>query len=192
MKEQKRKNKYTRGFTLVELMVSVSIFIIVMTISTGSILSVFDANRKTQSLRSVMDNLNFSLESMTRTIRFGTNYHCDDAVTPPPYTSPNDCLLGAPSIIVTDSDNNQVRYFLNANQIWRSINSGAASPMTSLDMSIQSLSFRVIGSLPYSDGANLFQPEVIIVIKGYASGMKIGLESSFNLETTVSQSQIDS
>ena len=63
------------GFTLVELMVSVSLFVIVMTISMGSILSVFNANRKAKNIRNVMDNINFTLEGMTRTIRFGSNIY---------------------------------------------------------------------------------------------------------------------
>ena len=51
----------TGGFTLVELMVSVSLFAIVMVISMGSVVSVFDANKKSQSLRTVMDNLNSTI-----------------------------------------------------------------------------------------------------------------------------------
>ena len=64
-----------RGFTLVEIMVAVSVFVLVMVISSGAIISVFNANQKSKNLRSAMDNLNLTMESMTRTIRFGTKYH---------------------------------------------------------------------------------------------------------------------
>ena len=76
----RRKPRLLTGFTLVELMVSVSIFAIVMFISLGSILSILDANQKSKTLRSVMDNLNSAMESMTRTVRFGINYHCGSSV----------------------------------------------------------------------------------------------------------------
>jgi prepilin-type N-terminal cleavage/methylation domain-containing protein len=186
------------GFTLVELMVSVSVFVVIMVISMGSILSIFDANRKSQSLRTVMDNLNFTLEAMTRTIRFGTNYHCDVTIISPPINSPRDCVNGASSIVVKAFDGSQVIYKLKTDgngvvRIVRSnsnISSGADYYVTSSDVTITSLAFRVIGSLPYSSG-DLIQPQVIITVNGNA-GVKATVKSSFSLQTTVSQRMFDS
>ena len=66
-----KKEKFTTGFTLIEMMVAVSIFAIVVMISMTAILSIVDSNRKAQSLKSVMNNLNFALETMTRSIKTG-------------------------------------------------------------------------------------------------------------------------
>lgn len=183
------KNK---GFTLVELIVSVSLFAVIMLISMGSILSVFEANRKSQSLRAVMDNLNFTLEAMTRTIRFGTNYHCD--YTAGTLTSPRDCVAGATSISVLDSSGlNQVTYKLSNNRIARTINGGADYYLTSSDVTIQNLKFYVFGSTKYSTSADLYQPQVIVVVGGYAgSSTRPTSQSSFSLQTTVSQRVFDS
>ena len=71
-----RKKIYNKGFTLIELMTAVSIFIVIMTVSMGSILSIFDANRKSRSLKTVMNNLNLALESMSREMRYGRSYNC--------------------------------------------------------------------------------------------------------------------
>jgi len=186
----KPRNKKA-GFTLVELMVSVTVFVVVMVISMGSILSIFDANKKSQTLRTVMDNLNFTMEAMTRTIRFGTNYHCDvttgDITTP----APQDCSLGASSMIVKASDGKKVAYKLNGGRIARSINGLSDYYITSSDVTITDLKFRVIGSTPYSVGSDLYQPQVIITISGFA-GLKPTTKSSFSLETTVSQRMFDS
>ena len=76
-----------RAFSLIELMVSVALFSIVMVISVGSLLTMIDANRKAQALKSVMNNLNFALESMVRNARVGTNFNCGQQVVPP--TLPN-------------------------------------------------------------------------------------------------------
>lgn len=183
------KNK---GFTLVELLVSVSLFAIVMLISMGSILSVFEANKKSQTLRAVMDNLNFTLEAMTRTIRFGTNYHCDYTVGT--LTSPRDCVAGANSISVLDSSGlNQVTYKLSGSRIARTVNGGADYYLTSSDVTIQNLKFYVFGSTKYSNGNDLYQPQVIIVVGGYAgSTTKPKIQSTFSLQTTVSQRVFDS
>ena len=57
-----KKSKLNRGFTLIELMTAVSIFVVVMTISMGAILNIFDANRKARTLKTVLNNLNLVVE----------------------------------------------------------------------------------------------------------------------------------
>ena len=66
--------KARRAFTLVEVLVSLSVFSLVMLIATGSIFTIVDANKKSHALKSVMTNLNFALESMAREIRVGTAF----------------------------------------------------------------------------------------------------------------------
>src|SRR3989344_3450237 len=66
----------SRGFTLIEMMVSTSIFIMVMVVAAGAILSISSANRKSQATKVAIDNLSFALESMSRHIRVGTDYSC--------------------------------------------------------------------------------------------------------------------
>lgn len=67
------------GFTLVELIVSIAVFTIVITISVGSLLVLISANENLQAEQSVMTNLSFALDSMTREIRTGTHYYCASA-----------------------------------------------------------------------------------------------------------------
>jgi prepilin-type N-terminal cleavage/methylation domain-containing protein len=71
-----KSSRVQSGFTLIEMMVSVSIFLIVMTIVLGALLSIIDGNKKTQSINSVANNLNAALESFTRDIKTGYNYRC--------------------------------------------------------------------------------------------------------------------
>lgn len=179
------------GFTLVEILVSISIFSVVMLIVSSSIYSVFDSNKKSQSLRSVMDNLNLSLEAMTRTIRFGKDYHCD--INAGVQSSPRDCASGANSIAITDFNGNRVVYKLVGSRIARTINGGSDIFVTGTDVTISTTTFRVLGSAPYSPSTGTFdlaQAKVIIVIDGYA-GSKATSRSSFVLQTTVSQRQFD-
>ena len=185
----KYKNQNKKGFTLVELIVAIGVFTIVVSISLGAVLSIMDSNRKAQNLRSVMDNLNYSLESMTRTIRFGRNYHCDINVLP--ITSVNDCSSGADSIAIINTSGVQVVYKLVGGRIARSVAGGQDYYLTGTDVVIDKLSFRVFGSNQYSGGSDMLQPQVIIVVSGHA-GNKVGLQSYFNIETTVSQRLFDS
>src|SRR3954464_1872979 len=64
------------GYMLIEIMVSLSIFTLIAVSTTAALLAIIDANSKSQSLRSVIDNLNVAVENMARTIRIGTDYRC--------------------------------------------------------------------------------------------------------------------
>ena len=69
-----KKNK-KRGFTLVEMMVSVAIFSIIMTVGIGALVSIVDKYNVSQQEKKAADSLNFVLESLTREIRLGRNYY---------------------------------------------------------------------------------------------------------------------
>lgn len=65
------------GFTLIEMIVSLALFSVVVTISVGALLVLIASNQRFQNEQSVMTNLSFALDSMTREIRTGTKYFCD-------------------------------------------------------------------------------------------------------------------
>ena len=188
--------KGKEGFTLIEIMVSISVFAIVLLISSGSIYTLFDTNRKSQNLRSVMDNLNYTLESMTRSIRFGSSYHCDVTITNPALNFPNDCgANGAPSIVFNDDLGNQIIYSTTTNSVIITKTMGGNTiNLTSSDVTITNLKFYVVGSYPHCylgcTPTDTIQPRVVIVLSGYV-GTKPTTRSSFVLETTVSQRRVD-
>lgn len=64
-----------KGFTLIEIMVSLAIFTVVAVIAVGALLKVMDANRKSINLKTAINNLNFALESMSREMRVGSDYY---------------------------------------------------------------------------------------------------------------------
>jgi prepilin-type N-terminal cleavage/methylation domain-containing protein len=178
-----------KGFTLIEMLVSLSVFTVVLMLSMSSIISVLDANQKSQTLRSAMDNLNVTLEAMSRKIRFGERYHCG---TNTPLNVPRDCSSGDSSFTFLASDGTTITYTLSGRYITWSPNGGAASYLlNSPDMVIQKLTFYVTGSAAYANGTDLSQPRVVIVIQGY-SGTKSSTRTSFFLETTISQRKLDS
>src|SRR3989338_987870 len=121
-----------RGFTLIEMLVSVAIFSVVMLIALGSLLAMSESDRKAQTLKSVINNLNFSLDSMSRTIRTGTMYHCD--VAQGSISAPRDCAVtAATSFAFLAADGVAVYYCLGSGStcsssgtaILRSVGGGA-------------------------------------------------------------------
>lgn len=65
-----------KGFTLIEMLVSISLFAVVITMGVGTLLVIIDANGRAQSMQLIMTNFSFALDSMTREIRTGTNWYC--------------------------------------------------------------------------------------------------------------------
>jgi prepilin-type N-terminal cleavage/methylation domain-containing protein len=170
-----------KGFTLIEIMVALSVFVLVMTISMGSILGVFSANAKSQSIKVAMDNLNSALETMSREMRFGTEYQCGSgAIT---------CPGGESSVSFKNQTGQQITYSLggtNGKTLMKAIDGGSAIAVTSKEISLSTLAFYVLGA---SDGSQ--QPRVFIRLKGLA-GFDPNTQTSFALQTLVSQRVLNS
>jgi prepilin-type N-terminal cleavage/methylation domain-containing protein len=70
--------QHQKGFTLVEMLVSLALFTVVVTMSVGTLLVLIDANGRAQSTQLVVTNLTFALDSMTREIRESFNWYCGE------------------------------------------------------------------------------------------------------------------
>ncbi len=70
------KPEIVKGFTLVEMMVSLAIFSMVAVVALGAFVKIISANHKAQSLQSGINNLNFALEGISREIRAGQYFNC--------------------------------------------------------------------------------------------------------------------
>ena len=109
-------------------------------------------------------------------------------------SKPLDCQSGANALTILDTSGNRITYALINSQITKSVNGGVASALTSPDISISNLTFRVFGSYPSTDPSggttDLLQPEVIVTIFGSVAGIH-NTGSTFSLETTISQRKLD-
>ena len=68
------RTRTTGGFTLIEMIVSLTLFSAVITIAVGAFLVLLAANKQLQEEQAVLTNLSFALDSMTREIITGTGY----------------------------------------------------------------------------------------------------------------------
>ncbi len=69
-------SKTNRGYTIIETMISVSVFLVVVLAGTSTLLQANVLHQKSQDMRSIMDSLSFMIEEMSRDLRTGTNYRC--------------------------------------------------------------------------------------------------------------------
>lgn len=189
-----------RGFSLIEMMVAVTIFAIVMMIGVGALLSLVETNRRAQAINSVMSNLNAALESMTRSIRVGTVYHCRTSSVPPSPSAlsvPQDCAAGSGQLIAFEASggdtadvDDQVVYRINGTQLERSTNAGGTwIALTAPEVVIESFEIFVVGAEPLSDGDTI-QPRVVVRIEGSAplSGEQ---RTTFSVQAGITQRLLD-
>lgn len=187
-----------KGFTLVEMMVSVAIFAIVMTVALGALLSMSESDRKAQTLKSVINNLNFALDAMSRSIRTGQAYHCD--ATQGSLSATRDCAdTPASSLAYQPALGGTVIYRLETSSastcgqpaarvgcIVRSTDGGVTyGAITSSEVYVNALSFFVTGA----ESASV-QPKVTILISGVVT-VSGAQTSPFNLQTSITQRLYD-
>lgn len=190
-----------KGFTLIEMLVSTAIFTIVMVIALGALLAMSESDRKAQTIKSVINNLNFSLDAISRTVRTGYDYHCGsptggDCTSPP----------GGSSFYFTDAEGEQVAYRFentttdggastvcgqsaNIGCLARSTDGGSNwAAVTAPEVTLTNLSFYVLGS--GESGSDSIQPKLTILISGYVQVTGVS-QTAFNLETSVTQRLYD-
>jgi len=64
------------GYTIIETMIAISLFIIVVVTGLGSFLNANVVHHKSEDMRSILDNLSYVMEDMSRNLRTGYVYHC--------------------------------------------------------------------------------------------------------------------
>jgi len=196
---RRQANASRGGYTIIETIIAVSLFIIIVMTGMGALLNANLLQQKSQNMRSVIDNLSFVMEDMSRNLRTGYNYYCitGSDVVPSvnrpksgqscwgiafePATGGNQWAYeivtansGATYYIRKSTDNGVTWVQLTPDEI--TINTGASG-------------FSVFGAEPPSAGDSR-QPFVTIKLVGTIT-FKNNVVTPFSLQTSVSQRQID-
>lgn len=187
------KKNIKKGFSLVEMLVAIGIFMTIVTIAVSALISIIGANKRAQAIKNTVDSVNFVVESMSRDLRGGRNYDC--LSTKKIDGEIKDCRSGGAGMEYTNSSGNTVIYTFNNSidsddiLVRETIKNGEKIPPETLiskesGVKLDNMTFFVIGADNEGNGGT--QPRVIITASGKIE-TKDGTGSSFNLQTTVSQ-----
>lgn len=189
---QNKINKKNTGYTILETMIAISLFIIIIMAGMGALLNANLLNQKSQSMRSIMDNLSYIVEDMGRNLRTGYAYHCiaDGNLT---LTTPLSCATGGGISFKSSLGGQWVYYigtYLGKPGIFKSVDGGSTFVQMNPDEVVLDpvSGFSVLGA--EAPAADTQQPFVTIKLVG-----KIILNptttTTFSLQTAVSQRVID-
>lgn len=206
-------SRKTKGFTLVEMTVSLGLFTITMFIATSAFLAVVNADRKSRSARIAMDNLNISMEDMNRRMKTGYAYYC--GAYPGTTGAVNDCSPGTEITFVSQASTTvsyaratgvscaPSGYLATQGCLVRSEvitpPTRVATTITSPEIDIKNFSLYVTGSAVCGSLANCaspgnaIQPMAVVMLKGELginTPNQVG-KTSFSLQTTVTQRAYD-
>jgi len=187
-------SRASRGFTLVEMIVAIALFSVVMVVCVGALLSLVNANRKAQSLQSVMNNLNIALDGMARSVRMGNTYDGSTGCSGNLDGGAKDCTGGSTRISFQPyGDATELAWIYNFNSATHSIErstsgsiSGAAA-ITAPEVTIEDMRFYVVGT----DRGDTVQPKVVIVVKGSAGAPGSPTRTTFHIQAAAVQRILD-
>lgn len=188
-----RNYTHIRGYTLIELIVSVAIFTIVMLVASTAFLALINLDRKARATNDVVTNLSYVVDSMERSIRTGTEYDCGTVGGATDcWSTPADSFSFLDS--TTPPQTVEYRLFVSDSQgqIQQRITpengpSGSWTPLTDPRVDVENLAFYVRGSTP----GDSLQPIVVLVIRGALRPDANSTPVEFVIESAASQRLID-
>lgn len=195
------KNK---GFTLLELMLAITLFSAAMIIAVSALFSVLAFQRKASALQRVQNNVNFAVRSMMADISVGDLYYCGISVPlgPVDAIAPQSCWSGGGSLIAfRNVRDEKTVYWLRNEAIERCVDVSASGACDSgsgpnyLRLTAASVNIDSVISSFYVDGAegtslgDTKQPRVRVGIRATTD---VGGETEvMNIQSTISQFLID-
>lgn len=160
---QQKIDRASRGFTVIELLVAMSVFSLIILISGAIFVRSIRSERIVAGRAAAFDNVALVVEQIAREVRTGIRFPQAE---------------GAPSRVdwleFTNYHNERVVYRLEREAITKSINFASSLSLTSSNVKITNLGFWIMGA-----GDNL-PPRITIIVE--AEGP---FASPFNVQTTV-------
>ncbi|MFZ3011459.1 MAG: hypothetical protein WA060_00440 [Minisyncoccia bacterium] len=202
-----RLQKQKGGYTIIETMITISLFTIIVMSGMGALLNANALHQKSQSMRSILDSLSFITEDISRNLRTGSRYHClvgGEVISPASIDGlsvPKSCGGGGWAIAFEpprgdpgDTQDQWIYYISNDGKIFKAAGAPyGASDFVQLTpdgvvVDVAKSGFVVYGAEPPTT-ADRQQPFIIIRFVGSITYKNV--VTPFSIQTSASQRTID-
>ncbi len=168
-----------KAFTLIEILVSIAIFLIIITAFFGLFSSAFFSQRKSLNSAYLLNNGSYITEYMGRALRMAQK----DVIGVCIFAKSNYESLDSASIKFLNYDSECQEFYLEQGKIMVG-RDGIFQALTPINLIVESIKFEILGA----SQEDLFQPKVSFSIK--MKTLKEPVES-ISVQATVSQRQLD-
>lgn len=164
----KFKSKKEKGFTIVELLVAMSVFAVLLTVAVGVFVRVIRTQRNLVHRMNINNNAGSVLEQITRDLRTGYNF------CPVDFENGEKCdLIETNSLVFTNRNGDSINYSLVNKAVKKD-----GIQLTASDVEINRLKFIIRQD-------NVCDPWRITILMGVGSN-KVEQDQYINLQATVS------
>lgn len=182
-----RNPKLKKSFTIIEMLVSLTIFSIVTTIALGAFVIVLKGQRNALATQAVQDNASVLIESMAREIRTGTDFSVAGGSGSLPIDPPGSST--GIELIFINAKGEDIRYRLIGTSLERSNNGGVSfQQISSNQVDITNFRFIVQGAAAGGDG---MQPMITIIMGFQNNGVRPEEQVSIDISTSITQRKLD-
>lgn len=179
------KNRPVRGYSLLELIVSLGIFSMVMLVVTGAYMTLISLDRQARANNQLAASLSFAIESMARSMRTGTSYACNANASAP------NCSSGGASISFLDSQNQTITYRLKSDGSIGQCSGGLCTDATAISLTDSRIDIDVFRFYVRGVGVgDAVQPSVTLIVAGTMT-TEGGETTSFSIQTGATQRLIE-
>ncbi|HEY0011192.1 MAG TPA: type II secretion system protein [Candidatus Paceibacterota bacterium] len=185
------KDTTPRGYTLIELIVSVAIFSIVMLVAGAAFLALINLDRQARATNDVVTNLSYVVDSMARSIRTGTAYRCSGT---------GDCWSSTSAgtqLTFTDASGRSVTYRRivagakgSVQECITGTDGTTCMALTDPRINVERLDFYVRGTATKRAG-DATQPTVVFTLRGSVAPDARSAPVTFVIESGATQRLID-
>jgi|SRR3989338_1785738 len=161
-----------RGYTLIELMVSIGIFSIVVAMTSAMFVTSLKGQEKSYTSQNVADSARYAMEMMSREIRMGTGFPPDGTGDSLKFVSTMPHRDGQTVKFWRDAGSSRIMF---DDDISDAVSEAA---ITSANVSVTTLSFLLDGTSSHE--------RITIVMRVESVGTKEDVKTTINLQTTVS------
>lgn len=189
VKKIKRKFRWQAGFTLIEMLTALAVFLIAIGSIVGLFLSAIRNQMYILANQELFNQTSYALEYMSRSLRMARKDIDGNCIGKNNnYIQPN----SSSTIRFLNYQNKCQEFLLESGQLKEkkssdntSTNLGSALPLTSDSLQINSLSFNLIGQ----DQTDNLQPKVTIILD--ISSRAFPSPPRLRIQTTISQRSLD-
>jgi len=167
------------GFTLIEMLVAISLFAAVVAVSAGAYLAIMKTQVKSINMKKVQEDSRFSLEIIGREFRMGeVDYSYYSGGVPSPTST----------LALINSRGTEIKFRLESERLEKKVGDGSFIPLTQENIKVTDLKFYISPLTdPFVEGGKNIQPRVTVCLTARSGSPGVSeRETEIILQTTIS------